>query len=114
MSNTKSHLEYKTVGNVKKEIKRMDPALDENDDAFKAAVIMLYGSITGKHHSRSLQAKTGYPMDFIVSVTGNLRKSGIWTKDGKTAADWNNEESGGVEFWIHVSVGLGFIERAAD
>lgn len=105
-------MKYVTVKQCKEEIIRMDPNCNQNDDAFKAAVILLYGSLSGKHHSKTLQAKTGYPMEFVMMVAGNLRKNEVWLAGGKTAANWGDEENGGVEFWLHVSIALGFIEKA--
>lgn len=100
-----------TVGNCKKMIIDMDRNIDQNDDSFKAAVVMLYGSLSGKHHAGTLRSKTGYASDFVKSVCSNLRKNLIW-QNGMTHADWGNETEGSSEFWLHVAVALGFIERA--
>lgn len=101
-------MKYITVGNCKKEIERMDPNINKDDEAYKVAVLLMYGSLSGKHHSKTLYAKTLYPMEFIKTVVKRLKDNGVW-ENGKTNASWDGE-SGGVEFWLHVTVGLGFIE----
>ncbi len=103
-------MKYITVDNCKRQIKELDPKLSEEDDGFKAAVIMLYGSLSGFHHVKTLHSKCGYDMEFTKMVARNLRNNGIWAS-GNTYADWDRD-GGAAEFWLHVAVALGFIERA--
>lgn len=103
-------MKYITVKNCEKMIAELDPNINKEDDSYKVAVILLYGSLRGKHHSKTLYAKTLFPMEFIKKTVSNLKKNGIW-ENGHTNADYASE-SGGTEFWVHVAVGLGFIERA--
>lgn len=105
-------MKYVTVGNCEKIIHELDASLSKDDDSYKVGIILLYGSLSGKHHSKTLFAKTRYPIEFIKKVVHNFKNNGIW-ENGKTNADYSNEQSGGAEFWLHVGVGLGYIQRAS-
>ncbi len=103
-------MKYVTVGNCEKAILELDPNVNKDDDAYKVAVILMYGSLSGKHHSKTIQAKTGFPMEFVKTTVHNFKNNEIW-ENGLTRADYGSE-GGGTEFWLHVAVGLGFVERA--
>jgi hypothetical protein len=96
------------VEKIKAEVRRMDPKLDENDDGFKTAVILLSSAIKGTN-ADDLASFTGYSRDFVRSRAGNFRKNGIW-ENGKVRADWSGKD-GGCAFWLDVCCGDGLMER---
>jgi hypothetical protein len=55
-----------------------------------------------------LAAFTGYDRDWIVEVAERLERSGIW-RDGVTYGDWADDETGGIAFWMDVSVAQGLL-----
>lgn len=107
-----------TVEEAKQEIHKMDPILNEDDKAFKAAVIMLFGSMAGKFTIISLSENTRYDYSFIRDCVRNLKKEGIWkqnTVKGKSNqwkvyhSGWFDEKEGGIAFWLDVNRALGYI-----
>ena len=55
---------------------------------------------------------TGVSPRVVAEYARNLRASGVWTPDGKTAGQWDDEESGLLAFWLDVWVGQGLLERS--
>jgi hypothetical protein len=94
------------------EVKRMDPVLTETDEAFTAAVVLLSSIAVGPNIKR-LAKFTQYPRKVIKPFSENLRRNGVWVGGRIYADDWGDEETGGVAFWMDVSVALGFIERVS-
>ena|GEM_PF-7054342 len=99
-----------TVSDVRKEVRRLDPKLKEDDRAFWAATVMLSALVVGAN-VRRLARFTGYGPEFIWSVRDNLRRGGIWRRDGRTRCEWGDPKNGGVAFWIDVAVAMGYLER---
>ena len=99
-----------TLRRIKSEVHKMDPALDETDDTFATAVLLLSAISVGQNVS-DLEAFTKLPATFIEPRAKNLLKAGIW-KNGKTHAGWMDDETGGIAFWCDVLVAEGMIQRA--
>lgn len=102
-----------TIEAIQEAISAMDPSLNATDDAFKTAVLMMSGVFIGTGNLRKLAAFTRLPRSFIAIRAERLRKARIWTRDGKTAAEWFEEESGegAIAFWMDCAVAEGFLER---
>lgn len=103
-------MNYITVKGCKKTVQELDPNWSEADEGFRAAVIMLYGSMRGIHHAKTLCAKTGYDQALCNKVAANLRKNGIWQGE-KTHCNWHDKENGGMSFMLDVNIALGYMAR---
>ncbi len=97
-----------TKRKIYKTVKNLDKNLSSREDAFKVACLMLKGLET--QNVKTLSEFFKYPLLWVKKVAERLKLNGIWNH-GKTYADWGNEETGGISFWVDVNVGLGYIER---
>lgn len=96
---------------IKREIRRMDPQLkDENDETFKAAVVLMSATQTSGNSIRALQKFTGYTRPFVARIVAGAQKNGIFRGDGKIACEWFDKD-GGIAFWMDVCCVLGLMER---
>jgi hypothetical protein len=98
-----------TINNINKIITRMDKNILSNSDEFKVAQILLSALSLGADRNK-IADFTNIPKSFIYKIERRLRSNGVW-KQKKTACEWFDKKTGGVEFWCDVSVGLGFIKR---
>ena len=98
-----------TLSEIKAEVKRLDPKLDEKDDAFYAAVCLLSALEVGAYISTVVKF-TGYSDSRVRRYARNLVASHVWC-GGKTNADWGAKD-GGIAFWCDVSVATGMLKRA--
>lgn len=98
---------------VKARIRKLDPALDPTDEAFRIAALLLSALQVGTD-PLALAAYTGESVEWITQVAERLHTNGVWTDDGKTACDWFDTEHGGVAFWVDVRVGQGLLERSTS
>ena len=89
----------------------LDPALSQDSDEFKAAVILLSGAIFS-NKSKPLIAFTKYSPEFVRMCARNLRKNGIWRKR-QTCCEWLELDSleGQTAFWLDAMVALGTVQR---
>lgn len=96
------------LAKLRKEVQKIAPNLEPDDDAFRAAVVMFAALEHGADEDK-LIAFTGEPEDFVNELGRRLRQGKIW--DGKkTRADWF-KENGTISFWLDVCTGLGFLNR---
>jgi hypothetical protein len=97
-----------TLKIIKQEVHKMDPKLDEGDNAFKTAVVLLASTVVGPYADK-VSKFTGYPREFVRERGRRLRKNEVW-KDGKICADWL-EKDGVVAFWLDTAVAEGFLNK---
>lgn len=99
---------------IQKQVKRLDPMLKDNDDAFKAAVILLANSSNELKTPKELSKFTGYPAGDIRPILANLKKNKLgWSRDGVFRhSGWRDKETGNISFWIDVTVGMGYLAVA--
>lgn len=98
-----------------KTLKQIERAVDkscgkEEGEARDAGRVLLASAIVGPNAQKVAKA-LGIPLSRVSPYARRLRDNGIWTTNGKVAANWFNEEDGGVEFACDVNVALGFMER---
>jgi hypothetical protein len=48
----------------------------------------------------------------VAKFSQRLRKNGVWSSDGMTACDWEDEEHGHIAFLLDVLVALGLVRYA--
>ncbi len=97
-----------------KEVHRLDPKLSKEDDAFKCAVVLLTAALATGPNVNKVSQFCGYPRTLVRRFASNLRASQVWGHKYICSSDWNDKKSGGIAFWLDVSIGLGFIERRAE
>lgn len=102
-----------TIEDITSAVEGLDPNLDPNLDTFRSALLLLSSAVVGPDEAK-VAAFTGLPAAFVAERAERLRASGVWTGEGKIAADWWDEETGGIAFWIDVNVAEGLMERATD
>lgn len=101
-----------TYERIKQIVHEMDEGLtDESDPAFRIAALLLSSLQVGPDVI-ALTVYTGEHAEWIASIADRLVRSKVWTADGKVQANWFDDETGGIEFWMDVAVGNGLVERA--
>jgi hypothetical protein len=101
-----------TLDEIKALVRELDAAVDEEEPAFRCAVVLLAAVSTDACQDvRALADLTGYDTEWIAEVERRLVRNGVW-KDGVTYGEWTDDETGGIGFWMDVSVGLGLLERS--
>jgi hypothetical protein len=98
-----------TLRRLEREVKKMDPNQDRDTDGFRAAVVALAGA-TVSTRIPDLVKFTGYDRVMVGMWVRNLRRAGVFRRDGKVACDWF-EKDGAYAFWMDVCVALGWFER---
>ncbi len=102
------------VSRLVKEVMRMDPKLPPTDPAFFAAVILMSSWVVGPNMER-IRRHTGYKRDVVREVCRNFREGGLWRGNRILHSDsYANPETNGVQFWIDVNIGLGYVSVAQE
>lgn len=94
---------------LKQYVRELDPVIDESDASFKAAMFIMAPALR-KEFGQDVRAIAEW-LDFDPKQcelwAANMRKNKLWLADGSFAyAGWF-DESGVVEFWLHVLVAEG-------
>lgn len=99
-----------TLEEIRAEVKRLDPNLEEEDPAFVAAVCMLSALEVGAYAVR-VEKFTGYTYRRVTTIARRLTESGVW-RGGKTHhSGWDDKDTGGIAFWSDVCVATGKLKR---
>lgn len=91
-------------------VSQLDEKLKRTDTAFMVAAILIAALKFGADEDE-IAYHLGYAPEFVSTIGQRLRKSGVW--EGLTSAHqnaWSDSESGGMAFWMDVTIGEGFIE----
>jgi len=99
------------IEQAEKEVKRLDPKLGRDDEAFDVAVILITSVLIETQSPDRLALFTMRPRSLVYRVVENLKKSDVFTKDGKWAVEWWDKETGAIAFWLDVGIGQGLIKR---
>ena len=99
-----------TIDVIRDEVRALAPALSERDQAFTTALILLSALVVGPN-DQAVADFTGLSLSTVQKRTRNLRAGGLWGHDGKIHADWFDEETGGISFWLDVAVADGLMVR---
>lgn len=105
------------IEEVKEAVKDIDPDSDkwnDNDDGFRACVIMISPAIADVSTSaKDITEFTGYEKDFVEMCVSNLVKGGIFIGDKIAGAEWI-EEDGAFSIILDSMVALGLLETANE
>lgn len=97
------------LNKVKEVVKELDEKLEETDDSYKGALILV-SLMNTKHTIGAIKHFTKLPYNFVRDFIKNLQKSKV-IKDGKIYCEWMDKETGGIAFWMDVNIGLGLLKR---
>lgn len=100
-----------TLKQIKAELHRMDRGQSEDEETFKAGVVLIASLRVGPN-IRKLAKFTGYPYALIAKFAHNLRKSRVW-RGGRVYANWF-EKDGGVDFALDTGVAVGWMTRTPN
>ena len=95
-----------------KEIKRLDKTLEEDQEGFKAAAILLASVCVGPNQKK-IAAFLKYPRTLVAKFASNLKQNKIW-RGKKVYANWGDKKNGVIEFWCDVLVAQGLLKRVSD
>ena len=98
-----------TLRRIKNEIRRLDPKLDETNEAYDVAVILLSAIVVGSN-IRRIARFSGLTYRAVTEIGRRLRTNGIW-RGAKTRCNWADKENGHIEFWCDVCVGQGYMSK---
>lgn len=97
---------------IKKEVKRIDPALSEGDKSFETSVILLSSLVVGTS-IKALHKFTGIHAEFIRERSKRLRKGRVWVGGKVDCNEWF-EGGGGIAFICDCLVADGLLNRVKE
>lgn len=95
-----------TLDEIKAEVQRIDPTLNEAHRFFKTAVFMVAAYKGVGQSDVALHKFTGFSRGFLIRRIKNLRQEGIW-KNGEFNHRWYDEEIGPLEFRLDIKTAEG-------
>lgn len=99
-----------TIRQIHNMIKESDPNLSQDDEAYKAAAVLLLSANIGPNQL-AIARLLGYPRSLVAKFNYRLRKSKIWRRGKVYHSGWDDPEHGGIAFWLDVATATGLIER---
>lgn len=108
-----------TVAKCREILIEMDPQWDHHDPGFRAAMILLFGTLNGKFTVIQLVESLEYDRKEVADIVRNIKKEKMWVQNtnAKTRkefptqvqiSDWFGE-SGGISFLLDVNRAQGYI-----
>lgn len=99
----------------KKLVKELDKNLPTYSETFKAGVVVMYGSVSGKHDVNNIVHATGYQSSFVFFLCNNLITNEVW-KNGKAYfeylfTDKATDLERSIDFWLTVALAKGEVVR---
>ncbi len=94
---------------IEKEVKKLDPKLRKQDEAFKISTILLSGLKVGAN-VKKIADFLKIDITDVKKYEKNLRSNKIWVKD-KTNCNWFDKKDGSISFWLDVSCAQGYIKK---
>jgi hypothetical protein len=97
---------------INEELERLDPSLlgQETDEGYRAGIVLLAAVWVTGSDIEELTEFTGYPRDFIASISVRMHKSGLWEGDSVHSDHWLQGNCYvSTAFWADVLVGLGMV-----
>lgn len=97
-----------TLDQIKSMLREMDPGQDEDEETFKAGVVLI-ASVQQGPNIKNLSRFTAYPYSLVAKFGSNLRRSGIWC-GRHVRADWFGKD-GVCNFILDTCIAVGWLER---
>ena len=99
-----------TIQQLRKEVKRLDPNLSEEDEGFSAALVLLAAGNVGTSW-RKIADFTCLDPHLVKLFVSRLQRNKVFTH-GKINCEWFDRENGDISFWMDVCVAQGLMNRA--
>jgi len=93
-------------------VHELDEKCPEGSDVFNTAIMLLAALEVGADPD-AVAEFTGLSLEFIMTRAARLEKAEVW-KDGKTYAEWADEEVGIIAFWLDVCIAEDYLKRVAE
>lgn len=93
-----------------KEIKHLEPGIEEGSDNFNTALMLLASVVVGANQ-RKIASFTKLPISFISPRAKRLRENQVW-QGGKVACEWFEKDGGSIAFWCDALVAEGLVKRS--
>lgn len=98
-----------TLEALRERVRRYNSDIDPDSPRFRAAVLLLAGSVWG-HNVDRLARRTGYDRAFVARCARRLIDNGVW-QNGRTIGDWSLSDEASGSFWNDVGVAEGVLCR---
>jgi hypothetical protein len=97
---------------IRKWVLELDLNLDEDCPEFDAGCVVMASAFHGPNADRCAKLLQ-LPRAQVREWGKRLVANGVW-ENGRVCADWDDEKTGGIAFWLDVTVALGWVERAPE
>jgi hypothetical protein len=113
-----------TLKQAKKTLFQIDPKWNTEDDGYKVALILLFGTMNNLCTIAELRNHLDVPYPLLKQTVKTIKQEGMWRQNvvkGKLdpeqkwiacVQDWTDENDGGVAFLIDVCRAQGYITAA--
>lgn len=101
-----------TLEQLRNQVKRLDPKLNENEESFGIALMLLAGIHVGAD-IKKISDFIKVPVKWLEPYEKRLRDQGVWVGEN-TTCDWVNEKTGAIAFWCDVLVAQGMLEKTKE
>lgn len=82
------------------------------EDSYDAALVVMSACHVGAS-TKKVSKDTGLSMAAIAPYRDNLKKSGVWRRDGKISIEkCETDEDWAVEILLLVNVAMGYVQRS--
>jgi hypothetical protein len=99
---------------LKAAIHASDPNITEDAEAFQAALVLLAAADMDSTSVAPLTAATGVPYALVRKFVRNLKLNGVFRGGKIHHSGWDDEQHGGIAFWMDVCVAEGLMIRSVD
>lgn len=115
--------EFVSADQCKEMLLEFDSNWNESDAGFRAALILIFGTLNAKCTLIEICQHITYPMQEIKDIVRTIKAERMWrpntdpdtkhiTKWKAYVSDWNHESEGGINFCIDVARAQGYITKA--
>lgn len=93
-------------------VQSMDKNISEDDETFKAAVVMIFPLVSDTGYNiKKIAKEAGMSRPFVGKIVKNLKKNKIWHQNVIHHSGWMDDKTGTISFWLDALCALGHIER---
>lgn len=106
---TKTELSVKQ--GIRSYLKQSEPNMDEEDESFKIATVLLLLANYGHRDIEKLVRLSGYEHEFVTKTLQDIAINGLYKNGKVNHSGWFDKQCGGLLFWLDVAVIRGWLER---
>jgi len=94
---------------IKHEVQQLDPVLNQEELAFRTAVVLLAAAFATGPDAERLVIFTGYPESFVSAISQRMRQCGLWTANEVSTDHWFTGDKWTLGLWMDSLVAEGRI-----